>query len=94
MRIGWGLKVKESACHGIEPELPQDGAETVQVRKVLALDALALYRYCSGLEKRRRRRSTPVTCCQITLNIFQFHSHSRNTSSHRSYANLHGTIDT
>ena len=72
MRIGWGLKVKQSACHGIEPELPQDGVETVQVRKVLALDALALYRYCSGLEKRRRRRSTPVTCCQITLNICNF----------------------
>ena len=41
MRIGWGLKVKESACHGIEPELPQDGVETVQVRKVSALDVAA-----------------------------------------------------
>ena len=60
--------MKQSVSHGIEPERPRDGVETVRVRK----DALALHSYYSGLEKRRRRRSTPVTCCQITLNIYNF----------------------
>ena len=47
--------MNKSVSHGIEPEMPRDGVETVPVRK----DALTLYSYYSGLEKRRRRRSTP-----------------------------------